>query len=225
MDETRLYDRVSSTTEQSSGLFVRHNVSFIRFINAHDDLGATFDLPLDDLSPAWQSVRRESGNGWFSPGRLGFLTCLDCFKACCRSLLRVASDGIFFRRALAMDLLPSSSQQRITYTIDETFDTGIPPRSIFLIRPISSSVAGFWLKHVSFYRLRVHFDWQRLLWACLRRIKLSRRNWECCETAGGLDCIRCSEHSMPAGTIASRRMLAADFVIFRPRCSNIYSLW
>lgn len=42
-----------------------------------------------------------------------------------------------------MDLLPSSSQQRIIYTIDETFDTGIPPRSIFLTRPISSSVAGF----------------------------------------------------------------------------------
>jgi hypothetical protein len=38
MDEMRLYDRVSPTTEQSSGLFDRLNVSFMRFINAHDDL-------------------------------------------------------------------------------------------------------------------------------------------------------------------------------------------
>ena len=63
MDEMWLYDRVSSTTEQSSELFDRLNVSFMRFINAHDDLGATFDLPLDDLKPVWQSVIRESGTG------------------------------------------------------------------------------------------------------------------------------------------------------------------
>ena len=45
MDEMRrqLYDRVNSTMERSSGLFDRLNVSFMLFINAHDDLGATFD--------------------------------------------------------------------------------------------------------------------------------------------------------------------------------------
>ena len=46
MDEMRrqLDDQVNSTMEQSSGLFNRLNVSFMLFINAHDDLGATFDL-------------------------------------------------------------------------------------------------------------------------------------------------------------------------------------
>ena len=45
IDEMRgqLYDRVGSKMEQSSGLFDRLNVSFMLFINAHDDLGASFD--------------------------------------------------------------------------------------------------------------------------------------------------------------------------------------
>ena len=45
MDEMRrkLYDRLTSTMEQASGLFDKLNVSFMLFINPHDDLGATFD--------------------------------------------------------------------------------------------------------------------------------------------------------------------------------------
>ena len=45
MDKMRrqLYDRMNSTMEQVSGLFDRLNVSFMLFINAHDDIGATFD--------------------------------------------------------------------------------------------------------------------------------------------------------------------------------------
>lgn len=39
----QLYDQVNPTTEQSSGPFDRFNVYFIRFINAYDDLGGTFD--------------------------------------------------------------------------------------------------------------------------------------------------------------------------------------
>ena len=109
---------------------------------------------------------------------------------------------------LAQGLRDRSSQSA-------TFDLGTPPEFILLTRPISSSIAGFWLKQVSICDLRVHFDCQRLLWACLGRMKLSRRDWSVARLQAGLDCIRSSEHSMSAGAIASRRsicMLAADVV-------------
>ena len=101
---------------------------------------------------------------------------------------------------------------------------GLPP-NFSLVCPISPGIAGFWLKLAPICNLRVHIEWQRMLWAYLRSMKLSRRSEGCGGTASGWDCIQSLEHSIFVGAIASRRSICVLAADFGPCRSNIRWLW